>query len=93
MVILVVLSPVAQDADGTIVLRIVGDDNPSFPISPEILGWIETKTSQIAESSDALTLVLGPVCLRGIFDDDESMAASDVHNRVHICWLAVEVNG
>ena len=90
--ILAVLSPVAQHANGIRKLGVARGHCAAFAVCSEILAGIKTEAGHIADAADEAAFVFCAVSLRGVFDHDESMAPCDFHDWVHVGGLAVEMH-
>src|SRR5580658_4167059 len=91
VMILSVLSPVAQHANRPRIVSIVGGDRAPLAIGSEILAGIKTEARHIADAADSAALIFRAVRLGGVFDHDQSVAARDLHDRVHVGRLSVEM--
>jgi hypothetical protein len=56
------------------------------------LPGIEAEAGDVPDSAHALSVVLGSVRLRCVFDHYEIPPGGDLHDRVHIGRLAIEMN-
>src|SRR5713226_5771785 len=92
VVVLAVLPPVPQHANRTRVLGIVRGYRASLSVSSKILSGIETEAADVAEITCRSPSVFRPVCLRGIFDDHQSMTARHLDDRSHVRGLSVKMN-
>src|ERR1043165_335713 len=72
---------------------ILADDRTRITKSTEILSRIKTESCCIADRTHALTAPTSTVRLCCVFDDFQSMLASDLHDRIHVARLAVKMNG
>src|SRR6267378_8531702 len=91
--ILMLLSPVAQDAKGARVLSIIRHHHSALTVRAQILTRIKTETAQVADAAHSTPLVLSAMSLGGVFDDNQIMTPCDLQNRIHVGRLAVEMNG
>src|SRR2546423_7830322 len=84
VVVFPVGSPVAQAADGLRIGWIARGDRAAFAVSPQILGGIKAKATDIADASRRTSFVLGSVGLCCIFDNDEPVPPRHFQDRIHI---------
>src|ERR1700735_4802885 len=92
MVILAILSPVAQHANSFRISSVVRRDRSALPIRSEVFGGIETETSDVADAARSPAFVLRPVRFCGIFNHNQAMAPRDLQDRVHVGCLSVEMD-
>jgi hypothetical protein len=71
---------------------VVHQDGAAVAHGPEILGWIEREPRNPRDVADGAALVLRGVGLARILDHDELVAGRDVHDRIEIGGVTVEVN-
>ena len=64
------LTPVPQHADPLGEVRVVGDHHATLAAGPKVLPGVEAEAAHVADGTDAPALVLRPVGLCSIFDDD-----------------------
>ena len=86
------LPPVSQQGNPPRELGLIADDRPALAIGTEVLAGIETETTEIADRSRAAAFVFSAMRLRRVLDDDEVVAAGNLHNRIHISHQAVQVD-
>ena len=91
MVILAILSPIAQRADGLSILNIVSSHSAAFAICTQIFGRIKTKTRNVSDAAGGAALVFRTMRLCCIFDHDQSMTPRDFHDRIHVGRLTVKM--
>ena len=86
------LTPVAQHADLGVVSRIVRHNRPRLAVRAEVLTRIEAEAAELADAAHAASFVLRAVGLGGVLDHYQAVAIRDLHDRIHVAGLAVEVN-
>ena len=73
--------------------RIVGDAHAGIAEGAEVLGREERQAADVAEAAGApLLRVRSADRLRGILDDLQPVAPRDLHERVHVGHLPVQVH-
>src|SRR6186997_1992382 len=72
--------------------RVIGHQSTAVAIGAQILGRIETEAADISQRAGAFAFVTGPMRLAGVFDHKQLMAVRDVHNRLHIGRLSVQMH-
>src|SRR6516165_1422715 len=78
---------------------IVGGDGTAFTTRTQILARVEAEGRRMTDTSGLEPLVCGPreifcsVGLAGVFDYRQLVASRELHNRVHVGHLAVQMNG
>src|SRR6266550_2396126 len=91
--ILVLLAPVAQDAEGARVLGTIRHHHSALAVSAQILTRIKTETAQVADAPNSAPLVLSAMSLGRVFDDNQIVTPCDLQNGIHVGRLPVEMNG
>src|SRR6266480_4819591 len=97
MVILFRLAMIAYHLHTLCHLLIVGGDGSRLATRTEILARIKTERgcvthrAGLSPSSILLRKVFSPVCLAGIFNDNQVVLLSKVEDRVHLRRLSVKV--
>src|SRR5712691_9245157 len=91
--ILAVLSPIAQHADGSPVLGIAGGHRAAFAVSAKIFPRIKTEARYISDATYGAPFVFRAVRLRGVFDHNQSMPPRNFHDRIHVGGLTVKMHG
>ena len=71
---------------------IVGRDRAGVGEGTEIFARIKTHAGGVAEGTRLFSVAAGAVGLRGVFEDEESVACGDGVDRLHVCGLSVEVD-
>src|SRR5689334_16773479 len=92
MVVFAILSPIAKHPDRSRVLGIVRSNGTALAIRAEILAGIKTETGHVPDTSNGPPLVFRTVCLRGVFDHHQVMPPGNIHDRIHLCGLTIEMN-
>src|SRR5438309_1139209 len=64
----------------------------ALALRPKILSGIETEAADVAQATGGYASVSRPVCLRGIFDDDQFVTARHFDDRRHVRWVTVKMN-
>src|SRR5258708_7709008 len=82
----------SQSAQPRVRFRCIGDDHASVAVPAQILRWIKTDTSQIAERSGRLAFVSCAKGLRVVLDDRQAVAFGDFAKGIHICGKAIKMN-
>src|SRR5262245_38209339 len=85
------LAPIAQHAYRAGMLGVICGDNASLSICTKVLTWIEAKACQISHATNPPPFVLSSMCLRGVFDDHQTITMGYFENRVHIGGLAIKM--
>ena len=86
------LSPIAKQGNSSAELGPIGDHRPAFAIGAEVLAGIKAEAAKIADGARAPPLVFGAVRLRGVLDHDEPVSTGDLHDRIHVCDQAVQMD-
>src|SRR5262245_18438709 len=60
-------------------------------IRADVLAWIETEDSRVAEIADAYAAIFRTMRLRRIFQHEQVVAFSYLQNRVHLRRLAIQM--
>ena len=84
---------VAKQAQPARQLGIGGGDRTALAVGAQILGEVEAEAAEVPDGSGAAAPVFSAVRLGGVLDDDQVMPRGDLHDRVHIGHLAVQVHG
>src|SRR5450631_1013583 len=69
VMILAVLSPIAQHADGACMLGVVGGHGATLAVGSQILTGIKAEACHIADASDWTSFIFSSVRLRGVFNN------------------------
>ena len=72
-------------------IGIIGGNHTPFAISPKILGEIEAESAKVTHATRFPSLIIRPVCLAGVFDNDQVVLAGDLEQGIHIGALPVEM--
>ena len=73
VVILATLAVVDEHPNFLSEFRVVGCNSPRLTEGSEILAWVKTKTSRIAETSRTVALIKSTVCLRSVLHHEKTM--------------------
>src|ERR1700682_4980505 len=84
---------IAQHAQRFRQLCIVGETDTRLSIRSQVFAAIETEAGNVAETAHALALVGGSVRLGSIFDDAQTVSMSEIHDGLHLCRVAIQVDG
>src|ERR1051326_5731346 len=90
--ILAILAPIAQHANRSRIFGIAGGYGTAFAIGSQVLPRIKAKAGHVADAAGAPSLVLRPMSLCGIFNDQQIVPARNFHNGVHVSSLTIEVD-
>jgi len=93
VMILSVLTPVAQHANCAFMFGIAGGYRATFAVSAKILAGVKTEARHIPNTARRQTFIFGAVGLRGVFNYDKSVPPRNFHDRIHVGRLTVEVHG
>jgi hypothetical protein len=85
-------APQSQHSQCARVFGIVGHDHAGFPVGAKILARVEAETRHVPQAAGPAALVLGPMRLRGVFDQGKAVPARDFAQRVHVRRLPVQVH-
>src|SRR6266446_3134632 len=86
------LSMIPQNAQTRRAFRRIGHDHARIATRAQILGWVKTKASDVAQRTGTPALVACANGLRAVFDHLQVLLAREVHDRVHVRSQTVEVN-
>src|SRR5512140_3692133 len=92
VVILFRLPVVAQHPHLFVEFLVVGDDGPGLAIGPQVLPGVKAEAPRVPDRTRLLPLVLRPVGLGGVLDDEEFPFSGDLHNGVHVRHLPEQVD-
>ena len=73
-------------------LRVVGGHHSTVAKGPQILRWIKTESTKMPNRSGASSVILRADSLRRILDNIEFMTIGDLHDRIHLGNLSVQVH-
>ena len=91
--ILTILAPITQHANGAGVLGVAGGHRAALAVGAQILAGIKTEARYLPDAADGAAFVLSAVCLCGVFDYNQAVSLRYFHNRVHVGGLTVEMHG
>src|ERR1700687_3923979 len=91
--ILTILPPSAQHANGARILGVAGGHRATLAVGPKIFARIETKARYLPDAADGASFVFCSVRLSGIFDYNQAAPSRYFHDRVHVGGLTVEMHG
>ena len=86
------LTKTHQSATALVDLRVVGDEEPSFPAA-EILTLVEAERRDVTEGAGSLPLIGRTMGLAGVFDHCQSVPSGDIVDRVHVTGNSPVVDG
>jgi len=89
--VLLALAVVDDPAETRIILIRYGRHHPALP-GRQVLRRVEREAGEVAERPRPLPVVLRPVGLGGVLDEDETLIVADVTDRPGVAGLAVEVD-
>ena len=61
-------------------------------VASQVLARVEAETPYIADGPDLIALMLRSVSLAGVFDNLQTMLPGDLHDRIHVRRLPVQMH-
>src|SRR5579859_8041061 len=92
MVVLPILPPVAQHSYRACIFGVIRGNSTPLAIGSEILARIKTEAGHVSDTSHWPPFVLRPMRLSGILDHNQLVPSRNIHDWIHVGWLAVEMN-
>src|SRR6266852_3712861 len=92
VMVLAVLAPVPQHADGARLLLVARYHHPALAVRAKVLARVVAEAGEVAEAADGPAIVLRAVCLSGVLNDEQFVSLRHREQRVHVGRLAVEVD-
>src|SRR5579871_4690622 len=92
MMVLHILTMIAQDMNLIPERRIIRDHRAGFAHRAEILARIKAKTTDNTNRTRLSALVLGSVRLAGVLDPGQLVSASDFHDGIHVGHLTKQLH-
>src|ERR1700680_3552445 len=92
MVVLGLLPPVPKQRNTSREFGLIGNDRPTFAKRTQILAGIKAEAAEISDRSRAAALVFCAMRLRSVLDDDEVVAAGNLHNGIHVSHQTMQMD-
>ena len=92
VMVLRLLAPITQHSNFRGKFGIACYHCPAFSVCAEIFAWVETKAPKIAETPRAAPFIFRSMRLASIFDHGQAVAASRLHDRIHVGRLAIQMH-
>src|SRR5262245_6833045 len=79
VMVLATLSVIAEELNARGIIGIVCDDGASLSVCAQILAGIKAEAREVTDASSIAALICGPVRLRSVFNNSQTVTPGDLH--------------